>query len=205
MCYCPYHARPTAVNALARYEAFVTGFLTAAAIGLERPYMAVGRGLSYPKVLFERLGGFSQHAHLVSGDDDLLVQAAARLPGVRVVHPIGEATYVFSEAPSSWRAWLRQKRRHLSDGPHYERSIQLHLGLFHTTALALWLAPLTGWRGASLLAARTGVWAWALYPAAQTLGAGDLWRRLPMLETGYALYNALLAPLSMAAGKLTRW
>ena len=56
-----------------------------------------------------------------------------------------------------------------------------------------------------LLVARTGLWAWALHPAAQTLGARDLWRKLPLLEGGYALYNALLAPLSMAAGRLQRW
>ena len=203
--YCPYHRRPGLLNRVARYETFVTGFLTAAAIGLGRPYMAVGRGLSYPTSVFEKLNGFAGHDHLLSGDDDLLVQAAARLPGVQVVHPVGPETYVPSHAPASWRAWLRQKRRHLSDGPHYPRQIQAHLSLFHASAIALWLAPVVGPAGTALLAARLALWGWALAPAAVTFGERDLWRRLTLLEPLYALYNALLAPASVLAGRLQRW
>lgn len=203
--YCPYRRRPGLLNRFARYETFVTGFLTASAIGLDRPYMAVGRGMSYSRTLFQRLGGFAGHDHLLSGDDDLLVQAAARLPDVLVVHPVGPETYVPSEAPASWQAWLRQKRRHLSDGPHYSRAVQVHLGAFHLSALALWLAPLAGPAGMVMLAGRLGLWAWAMAPAAHTFDEGDLWRRLPLLEPLYGLYNALLAPASLLAGRLQRW
>lgn len=203
--YCPYRRRPGLLNLVARYETFVTGFLTAAAVGLGRPYMAVGRGMSYRRSLFTRLGGFAGHGHLLSGDDDLLVQAAARLPGVAVLHPLGPDAYVPSDAPASWQAWLRQKRRHLSDGPHYSRNVQVHLGFFHLTALSLWLAPLAGPVGAGLLGARLAVWAYALAPAGNVLEERDLWHRLLLLEPLYGLYNALLAPFSLLAGKLKRW
>ncbi len=209
-CYAPLEKAPGALNALARYETFVTAFLMAAAAGWHRPYMATGRGLSYSKALFEKAGGFDAggfgaHGPLVGGDDDLFVQRAARLPGVRAVVPLDPQTFVPSPAPLSWRAWLRQKRRHLSDGPHYSLHAQAHLALFHASALALWLAPVAGLPGAALLAARMGAWAWALAPAAAAFQARDLWRRLPLLEPLYGLYNALLPLATFAAGRPARW
>ncbi|MDX1532168.1 MAG: glycosyltransferase, partial [Rhodothermales bacterium] len=68
--YGPYRRRPGVLNAFVRYETLVTALLTAGAVGLGRPYMAVGRNFSYPRALFERLGGFAHQAQSLSGDDD---------------------------------------------------------------------------------------------------------------------------------------
>lgn len=203
--YAPYRKGRGPLNTLARYETFVTGFLTAAATGLGRPYMAVGRNLSYSKTLFRDAGGFERHAYLLSGDDDLLVQDVARrrAGGARAL--LDPGTFVPSDAPASWRAWLRQKRRHLSDGRVYPPALQFHLALFHATGTLLWLAPaLAGWRGAGLLAARLWMQQAALRRAAGVLGEADLLPYQPLLELGYALYNGILAPLSMAR-ELQRW
>ena len=203
--YAPYRRGRGLLNKLARYETFVTGFLTAAAAGLGRPYMAVGRNLAYAKGLFEDVGGFGRHAGLLSGDDDLLVQEVARRRVGRVRVLLDAATFVPSDAPTSWRAWLRQKRRHLSDGRAYPLPLQLHLALFHATGTGLWLAPvLAGWRGAGLLAARLLLHGAVLREAAEALGEDDLLPHQPLLELGYALYNGVLAPLSMAR-ELRRW
>ena len=199
MGYAPYRRGRGVLNGLARYETFVTGFLTAAAVGLGRPYMAVGRNLAYSKGLFADVGGFGRHARLLSGDDDLLVQEVVRRRAGAVRALLDEGTFVPSDAPTSWRAWLRQKRRHLSDGRAYPLPIQLHLALFQATAVGLWLAPaLAGWRGAGLLALRLLLHRWALGEAADVLGEGDLLAHHPLFELGYALYNGVLAPLSMA-------
>lgn len=202
--YAPYRARPGLLNLFARYETFVTGVFTAATVGLGHPFMAVGRGLSYSRTLFHTVEGFAGHDHLLSGDDDLFVQAVHRKRAARVVHLFDPDTYVPSEAPAAWRTWLRQKRRHLSDGPHYDRTSQLHLALFQASALALWLAPLLGWSGVALLTARLAGWTWALTPAARVFGETDVLRRVLLLEPLYALYNAILAPLGMI-GTLRRW
>ena len=203
--YAPYRKGRGFLNRLARYETFVTGFLTAAAIGLGRPYMAVGRNLAYSKTLFGRIGGFGERLNLLSGDDDLLVQEVVRQRAGHIQALLDAETFTPSDAPTSWQAWLRQKRRHLSDGRVYPRRLQFHLALFHGTGTLLWLAPaLAGWRGAGLLAVRLGVQHAALRRAAHALDEEDLLRHHPLLELGYALYNGVLAPLSMAR-ELRHW
>ena len=203
--YAPYRKGRGLLNKLARYETFVTGFLTAAAIGLGRPYMAVGRNLAYSKSLFQRIGGFGEGLHLLSGDDDLLVQEVVRQRAGHVFALTNARTFAPSDAPTTWRAWLRQKRRHLSDGRAYPRKLQWHLALFHGTGTLLWFAPaLAGWRGTGLLAARLAMQRAALRQAARTLGESDLLARHPLLELGYALYNGVLAPLSMTR-ELKQW
>lgn len=203
--YSPFRRAPGAVNRLARYETFVTGFLTAAAIGLGRPYMAVGRNLSYRRRLFRRLGGFAHSLHAMSGDDDLLVQEAARQRAAPVRAVLDPATFVPTDAPATWRAWLRQKRRHVSAGRYYDAATQAHLALFHATGVGLWLAPFAlGWPGAALLGTKLAVQGLVLRRAAHVLRERDLMAVQPLLELGYAAYNLLVAPLGLAR-RPRRW
>lgn len=111
----------------ARFEtAFVaTQYIAFAAAGM--PYMGVGRNLAFRKAIFERAGGFSSHEHLSSGDDDLLVNAAAnRCNTTCCLHP---EAFVYSSAKKTWQSWLRQKKRHLSAGVAYKPLHQLLLGI----------------------------------------------------------------------------
>ncbi|MFQ5568053.1 MAG: glycosyltransferase [Rhodothermales bacterium] len=197
--YSPFRRAPGLLNRLARYETFVTGFLTAAAAGLDRPYMAVGRNLSYSRAVFRRLHGFAHSLHSMSGDDDLLVQEVARRR-VASVRPILDArSFVPSVPPETWRQWLRQKRRHLSAGRFYDRNMQRHLALFHATGIALWAAPLgLGWIGGGLLVAKLFVQGLILRRAARVLRERDLVASQPFLELLYAGYNLFIAPLGLA-------
>lgn len=110
-----------------RFEtAFVaTQYLTCARAGM--PYMGVGRNLAFRKRVFERMGGFSQHVHLASGDDDLLVNAAAT--GHNTTWCADPQAFVYSEGKTTWEGWARQKRRHLSAGVAYRWSHQMVLGM----------------------------------------------------------------------------
>ncbi len=195
--YGPLRARPGVLSAFVRYETLVTALLTAAAVGLGRPYMAVGRSFSYPRSVFERVGGFAHQIHSLSGDDDLLVQEAHR-HGVPVRYVFDPASFVPSEAPATWGAWARQKLRHTSAGRHYDRAVQAALAVFHASNLAVWLAPLfLGWTGAGLLAARFLAQRAVLRDAAHTFSESDLMLPQPLLDGLYVLYNALLAPLGV--------
>ena len=197
--YSPFRKAPGLLNRLARYETFVTGFLTAATVGLGRPYMAVGRSLSYPRSVFRRIGGFAHSLHSLSGDDDLLVQEVARRRAAVVRHLFDACSFVPSLPPATWRQWFRQKRRHLSAGRFYDRGTQAHLTLFHATSIALWAAPLAlGWWGLGLLAAKLVVQATLLSRTAAVLGERDLLPVQPLLELLYAAYNLLLAPFGLA-------
>jgi cellulose synthase/poly-beta-1,6-N-acetylglucosamine synthase-like glycosyltransferase len=193
--YGPFRKTPGTLNAFVRYETLVTALMTAAAVGLGRPYMAVGRNFSYPRSVFETIGGFEHSLQSLSGDDDLLVQEAHR-HGVPVRYVADPGAFVVSEAPATWRRWLRQKLRHTSAGRHYDRDVQAGLAVFHGSNLLVWVAPLVlGWTGAGLLAARFLVQRAVLRSAMEALGERDLTLAQPLLDAGYALYNTLLAPL----------
>ncbi len=184
-----------------RHEWLVTGWLMAAAAGLGRPYMAMGASLGHTRRAWEAAGGFTAHATLRTGDDDLFVQAAHRA-GARVV--VALDAQVTTDAPATVRAWLHQKRRHLADGRHYPPAIQAHLALFHGSGHVLWLAPFVlGAPGAALLALRLALTAWALAPAGRALGEPRALLALPARELGFALMQTLLPALSLRP--LRRW
>ena len=186
----------------ARYETVQTATLAAAGAGWGRPWHAVGRNLSYPRDLLDRVGGFEHSAASLSGDDDLLVQEVARSGAAPVVYVTDARAAVPSPAPPDGAAFWRQKRRHAGAGAHYPWGVLAALGLFHTANLALWLgAPLLhvlggvpyGW---GLLAAKLLVQRTALLPAFDAFEAeGDLRLWQPVLDALSAGYHAVLAVL----------
>lgn len=198
--YGPMEAERGWLNRFARYETVQTATLAAAGAGWGRPWHAVGRNLSYPRALVERVGGFSTAS--LSGDDDLLVQAVAQSGAAPVRYVVDARTAVPSAAPPDGRAFWRQKRRHAGAGAHYPAGVLVALGLFHTANLALWLgAPLLhvlggapyGW---GLLAAKLLVQRTALLPAFDAFEAeGDLRLWQPVLDGLSAGYHAALAVL----------
>ncbi|MEM1095547.1 MAG: glycosyltransferase [Bacteroidota bacterium] len=186
--------RPGLLNRLIRYERLLTTFATAATIGLGRPYMARGCNISYPKTLFEAVGGFAHSAQSMSGDDDLLVQHIARERAAPIYHLFAPDSFVGTDAASTWRQWIRQKLRHTSAGRFYDTGIQRHLAVFHISHLVLWLAPaLLGAWGLGLLAARLVLLGVTLMAPARRFQSADLLLWVPLLEFLYALYNVFVA------------
>lgn len=197
--YSPFRSSGNSLLALAaRYETFVTGVLTAGAAGLGLPYMAVGRNLSYPASVFEVVGGFRPIMHSMSGDDDLFVQEVVRRSAAVVRAVMDPASFVPTQAPTTWRAWLRQKRRHASAGRFYSARSQAALALFHGSNIIVWIAPVfLGWMGAALLGTRLAVQFAALRSAAHRLGEETLLPVQPLMEAIYLLYTTLAAPSAM--------
>lgn len=196
--YSPFRKDAGLVSRIARYETFVTGFLTAGAAGLGRPYMAVGRNISYPRAVFDRVGGFESIMHSMSGDDDLFVQVVARRRAADIRALLDPASFVPTDGPRDFREWLRQKRRHTSAGRFYRPSIKAHHAVFHGSSLLLWMAPLlAGWPGAGLLASRLLLQHLLLREPAQALQERDLVSIQPFLEPLYLLYIALVAPMGL--------
>jgi cellulose synthase/poly-beta-1,6-N-acetylglucosamine synthase-like glycosyltransferase len=126
--YGAYQKAPGFLNKVIRFETFHTAlqYLSYALAG--KPYMGVGRNLSYRKNLFFQNKGFSSINHIPSGDDDLFINKVATKHNTAVV--IDPQAFTVSKPKQTWKNWMRQKNRHYSTGKFYKASHQFLLGLY---------------------------------------------------------------------------
>ena len=203
--YSPFRRRPGLLNGFARYETFLTGFAAAASIGLNRPYTAVGRNLSYRRSTFEAAAGFDHSRESMSGDDDLLIQHLATQNTVEIVHTFAAEAIVPSDPPETWSTFVRQKLRHASAGRWYRPFAKRHLAFYHATATLVWLSPVAlGWPGAAAIVVRLVAQFMSMRTAARVFGERDLLPLQALYELMYAVYNVAIAPIGVLR-KPRRW
>ncbi|MEN7548541.1 glycosyltransferase [Rapidithrix thailandica] len=123
----PYVKTDGLLNQLIRYETFITGiqYLSFALWG--KPYMGVGRNISYQKSLFRQQKGFGKYSSILGGDDDLFINGLQA--GTKVAIALSPNSQMLTEPKHTWREWYIQKKRHLSVGKHYQKGSQALLGL----------------------------------------------------------------------------
>ncbi len=126
--YGAYHKKAGVLNKLIRWETFHTAlqYLSYALAG--KPYMGVGRNLSYKKSVFLRHKGFTAHNNIASGDDDLFIKTAATPLNTKI--NIDGDTFTLSDPAKTFRQWLRQKKRHYSTAKYYKPVHKFLLGLY---------------------------------------------------------------------------
>jgi poly-beta-1,6-N-acetyl-D-glucosamine synthase len=89
------------------------------------PYMGVGRNLAYRRSLFFANSGYGAHNHLISGDDDLFVNANATKSNTVV--DFRKETHTRSVPTTTLKKWMVQKKRHLTTAPYYRLRDQILL------------------------------------------------------------------------------
>jgi cellulose synthase/poly-beta-1,6-N-acetylglucosamine synthase-like glycosyltransferase len=151
----PYRKGAGLLNLFIRFETVLTAIQYFALGWLGNPYMGVGRNLAYRKSLFINKKGFNQFLHVQGGDDDLFVNLHARGSNTRL--ELGADSQVQSIPETSWRAFFRQKVRHLSVGKRYRFSHRILLGLFTSSWLLTWLSVIVLIAGCGLNVADTGL------------------------------------------------
>jgi hypothetical protein len=143
-----YERRKGLLNTLIRYETTFTAiqYLSYAIKG--NPYMGVGRNLAYEKALFFDNKGFAGHYHLLSGDDDLFVNQNAT--GLNCAVEFSPESHTLSLPETTFRAWIKQKKRHLSSGSHYKPGSKIRLAsewisriILYTTLI--WICVSSPW------------------------------------------------------------
>jgi len=102
-----------------------------------KPYMAVGRNLAYRKTTFEELNGFEKHDHIISGDDDLMIQAGVQLQK-NVALALDPKAFTISDPPSSFQQYFNKKSRHVSTSSYYDRFSKTQLGIFAASHLVFY-------------------------------------------------------------------
>lgn len=133
-----YFRRFGILNRFIRYDAafIAMQYLTFALRGM--PYMGVGRNMGYTKNLFFRHAGFSGSLHLRWGDDDLFVNKLAR--SNNVAPEASREAFVMSEPASTFRAWRKQKQRHMETSAFYKLRDKMVLFLEPFSRVVFYLA-----------------------------------------------------------------
>ncbi len=104
------------------------------------PYMGVGRNLAYRKSVFFKNKGFSKHSHIISGDDDLFVNANANRENTRIEFSHGSHTR--SVASSDIATWLKMKKRHLTTAGLYKTRDKFLLAIEPVSRILFFLAAI---------------------------------------------------------------
>lgn len=198
------------LNAFIRWETVHTCMQYAGYAAAGRPYMGVGRNLSYHKHLLQALEGDTAFAatyrNTPSGDDDLLIGRIAGKDNTAIC--LKPEAHTISVAPQSWSAWRAQKTRHVSTGKYYPAMTRNLLGAYALSHTLYWLTAITAlvclltakvppglqWLIIAAISIRIALY-WPL--AAQWykhLGEKKLAFFYPFGDMGWALYNVFLSP-----------
>ncbi|MBK9191080.1 MAG: glycosyltransferase [Crocinitomicaceae bacterium] len=183
----PYETEKSFLNKLIRFDTttIASTYLSFACAG--KPYMAVGRNMSYTRKRFFEVDGFKSHYHIQSGDDDLFMRDAATKKNVAV--EISPESFVFSHPKQTWAEWIKQKQRHFTTAPRYRLINKLLLGIFPASMIMMLLSSVIllfnfkwWWIIAGLLFIRYLVY-WIVNRAVfRKLAARDLVVWYPVLE-----------------------
>lgn len=135
--YGKYESRKGLINKIIRFDTLhiAIQYFSFSLIG--QTYMGVGRNLAYRKSLFYKNKGFILHYTISSGDDDLFINNVATKNNSRI--EISPESHTISIPKTSFLAWMKQKRRHLSTGRYYKFRHKLLLGVYSITQFLFYL------------------------------------------------------------------
>jgi glycosyltransferase involved in cell wall biosynthesis len=195
--YGAYHKKRGLLNKVIRWETFHTAMQYFSYALAGKPYMGVGRNLSYKKAIFFRHKGFSAHNNIPSGDDDLFINTAATKTNTKI--NIDKDSFTLSDAPKSWTDWVRQKNRHYSTGKFYKPSHKFLLGLYSLTHFLFY--PLLAvsliffnWQAALIVfGIRFLLQAFILYPCMKKLNEKDMYLWFLFIDIWMFFYYLIFA------------
>ena len=198
LAYGPYMPASGFLNRFIRYETWYIAmqYLSLAKLGL--PYMGVGRNLAYKKEVFLKHGGYTDHAHIKSGDDDLFI--AGLTPETKVGLNLKSFTY---SVPATYLSELiQQKRRHLTTASSYPPQHQFILMSMFLSQLMFYISivglsisgtylPLV----LTIFVMRTTILLWVAYRKMTVLHERHLWYWAPILDLFLLAYYCLMGLL----------
>lgn len=206
-----YAKRPGLLNLLLRYETFWNAVQYFGIARASKPFMGVGRNLSYSKQLFDRSSKFRNHLYVLSGDDDLFVSEMGTRANTAIVFEA--PAHTISEPKNTWLTYSAQKSRHLTTASLYPPVVKFWLGSEITSRLIFWLGiiaavllgiitqtPILLEAAGIALAARTILIYIAMGLAARNMGESRLW----LLALPMDLLIPTMQSLAWLTGRLTK-
>ncbi len=110
-------------NLITRYQKLeVFGYVSieAATFAMGQPLIASAPSLAYKRELYEKVGGFDGMEHLVSGDDDMLVDKMRSQENAKVRYNLDSTATVKTPGVENWKSLIVQRARWASNGAQYE-------------------------------------------------------------------------------------
>lgn len=148
--YSPQRTTGSFLTKWAHFETWLTGIQYLSYAERGHPYMGVGRNLLYDKTLLEA-DTISKYQDYSSGDDDLTIMQIATADNTAI--NLDPDSFMLTEAPTTLKSYLRQKRRHYSTGGLYKLKHKLLLGTYSLSQILFYaLLVLMLYKGAFLLA-----------------------------------------------------
>ena len=199
------------LNKLIRFDTFYIALQYLSFALINKPYMGVGRNLAYKKSLFFKHKGFASHYHIDSGNDDLFVNEAATKTNCKI--EIDPAAQTISKPKKSYSNWIKQKRRHITTGSHYNNSTKMQLGLltFNQYLFFMLFAALVIINtkfiiyAVSIFVLRYFVQMLIFNKAMQKLGEKNLLFLAPLLELELLLFYPVFLFANLFARKKNKW
>ncbi len=196
--YGAYHKKPGLLNKLIRFETFHTAlqYLSYALAG--KPYMGVGRNLSYKKEVFLRNKGFSSINQIPSGDDDLFINQVATSTNTAIC--IEHTAHTLSEPKEKWNDWMTQKYRHYTTSKYYKRGHKFWLGLYSFSLflvyplLAISIIFFNWWIPLVVFGIRFSIQAVVLFKGMKKLNESDLWPWFLFMDIWMFFYYIFTVP-----------
>ncbi|GAB3203537.1 glycosyltransferase involved in cell wall biosynthesis [Pontibacter aydingkolensis] len=207
--YSPYAQLKGFLNHLIRYETLLTGIQYLSHANLGKPYMGVGRNLSYTKTCFFKNKGFASHIKTMGGDDDLFVRDAANNSKVSIV--INKEAQTLSIPKKTFWEWIVQKRRHMSVGGRYKAADRRRIGAFVASNVFFYILLvilLIFHSHLAILGALAGIRYLSVFPvyvmAARRLDETVSLPLLPVLDVVY-FFSYVFLGISVLMYKRLRW
>ena len=136
--YSPFVRKKGLLNQLMRFDAVQNALLYLSAALQGRPYMGIGKNLSYRKELFYRNKGFISHYNTPVGDDDLFVSQAASKRNTEVL--IDPENLILTTPTGTFRQWMRQKSSRYSTVSKYRFGARLSLSMFYLSQFLFYVS-----------------------------------------------------------------
>ncbi len=197
--YAPLRAKNSIISKLASYEAsyIAMQYLSYALAGI--PYMGVGRNMLFERALYLKNRQTLLDNNLLSGDDDMFVQAASNAENTSIcIHPY---THCNSDAPSNLNTWFRQRQRQNTTASFYQLSHKillglfafLHLGVYFTMVIGLLIGQLSLAQIAAVWLMMIGLMSAMQYPIFRKLNASGNLLLTPLADVFLAGFYTALA------------
>lgn len=110
----------------------------------KKPFLCNGANLVFTKSIFEKVGGYSSHSHIASGDDIFFLEDVRKIEGSKINYLKSKDALVYTYPSFSFKELVLQKTRWASKFKSNKNKLNLSLSILGFTVNLFWLVCFVG-------------------------------------------------------------